>query len=580
MSETIPAPPQNPIPPTPPIKPIPPQKIKEQITEGDKDKTAPKQYEYLHTFSHWGILAKCFAGVASKSDIRNVSPIYKIIAFIILAIYVMLTMSEDFLTPAMRSSICIFVLPFLIVLIPKSLPLLVRRVHAFGKSGLWVFGIIPFLIILVTYFLPLLVVGGASSAIDGSEGNMAAVAAGSVITGIAIYVIGSIIGLIYFLYWLIKIHFSDAPVDIDERERKKSNILCGKTGLQIDKIRLSYKAARQTPSDNSERLFKTTAGKWIFAASVVLCSIPLIYQFTPRQIVVQELWAHDIKPKKYESKLLENCALENSKTENIEIVKLLLKAGTDINTQKYGYTPLQKASSKGNTEIVKILLEAGADVNKADGNGSTPLHDAAFYGRTEEVKLLIEAGADVNKANMDDITPLQLAAVEGQTEVVKLLIEAGADVNKADKNKISPLYTAVYNGHTEIVKMLITAGADVFDSHLNAAKKEGNEEIVKLLVTEIENNVRFVNTVSEGNTEAVKLLIEAGADVNKAANRGRTPLYTAVHDGLIEVAKVLIEAGADVNKATKYGSTPLKAASEEYHTEIVELLKAAGLRSK
>ncbi|MBQ3240427.1 MAG: hypothetical protein IJB00_04495, partial [Akkermansia sp.] len=75
MSDNIPNLPQTPVPPPPPPT-IPPQK-QELITEGDKENTtttAPVQYEYSHTISHWGVFSKWLAGVASKSDTRKITP--------------------------------------------------------------------------------------------------------------------------------------------------------------------------------------------------------------------------------------------------------------------------------------------------------------------------------------------------------------------------------------------------------------------------------------------------------------------------------------------------------------------------
>ena len=52
---------------------------------------------------------------------------------------------------------------------------------------------------------------------------------------------------------------------------------------------------------------------------------------------------------------------------NIEIVKLLLEHGADINLpDNYGHTALMMASLEGNTEIVRLLLDQGADVNVQD----------------------------------------------------------------------------------------------------------------------------------------------------------------------------------------------------------------------
>ena len=66
------------------------------------------------------------------------------------------------------------------------------------------------------------------------------------------------------------------------------------------------------------------------------------------------------------------------------------------------------------------------------------------------------------------------------------------------------------------------------------------------------------------NLEAVvKALIEAGADVNKAANDGRRRCTWAAANGHEAVVKALIEAGADVNKANDDGRTPLYMAARK-----------------
>jgi ankyrin repeat protein len=59
----------------------------------------------------------------------------------------------------------------------------------------------------------------------------------------------------------------------------------------------------------------------------------------------------------------------------------------------------------------------------------------------------------------------------------------------------------------------------------------------------------------------VWVLIEAGADVNKARDDGVTPLFMASLDGNETVVQALIVAGADVNKAADGGTTPLHIAA-------------------
>src|SRR5258706_306485 len=90
------------------------------------------------------------------------------------------------------------------------------------------------------------------------------------------------------------------------------------------------------------------------------------------------------------------------------------------------------------------------------------------------------------------------------------------------------------NDFKKLEKLLIENGADV-----NKANNVGN--------TSLYIAAQF------GYLEVVKLLIENGADMNQA---NRNALYRAVYKGHLEVIKLLIENGADVNKATRYGYTP------------------------
>ena len=66
----------------------------------------------------------------------------------------------------------------------------------------------------------------------------------------------------------------------------------------------------------------------------------------------------------------------------------------------------------------------------------------------------------------------------------------------------------------------------------------------------------------DGRLDAAKLLVEAGADVNRADPNGITPLLMAITNGQLPVAQFLVERGADVKAADWYGRTPLWAAVE------------------
>ena len=77
-----------------------------------------------------------------------------------------------------------------------------------------------------------------------------------------------------------------------------------------------------------------------------------------------------------------------------------------------------------------------------------------------------------------------------------------------------------------------------------------------------------------GNTEVVKLLVDAGTDVDIANENDATPLFIAAREGHLEVVRLLLEAGADPTASNKNAVTPQDIAFRKDHTEVAALINS------
>ena len=154
-------------------------------------------------------------------------------------------------------------------------------------------------------------------------------------------------------------------------------------------------------------------------------------------------------------------------------------------------------------------------------------------------------------------------AKSGDLEGVKAALNSGTDVNAKNGQGVSALWAAAFDGKVEVIRVLLANGAGIDAAVAVPGPDEEPVEVTALHVA-----------AANGHLPAVRVLKEAGADVNYAGSDGMTPLMVAAVGGHADMVKYLLDSGADAKRKNKKGQTAAELAKKKGNKEIVKLLNA------
>lgn len=290
-----------------------------------------------------------------------------------------------------------------------------------------------------------------------------------------------------------------------------------------------------------------------------------------------------------------------SRNDNFPISMLLEAQNAD------GQTALHLACRRGSSELVRAILEyREADVDVLDKDGDPPLVFALAAGSPECVCALIERGANVRSRLREGFGPsvAHVCAYHGQPDCMRELLLAGADPNAIDDEGESVLHRAVSKKYTDCALVILENGGcgsmavpnskNLTPLHLCVAT--WNVAVVRRWVEvaspeEIADAIDIPSPVgtalcmaaavkkdheTEGR-ELVRILLFAGADPTaQDAQHGRTALHTAAMANDVELVKIILDAGVDVNIRNVQNTIPLHVALARGAKSCVGLLLSAG----
>ena len=278
-----------------------------------------------------------------------------------------------------------------------------------------------------------------------------------------------------------------------------------------------------------------------------------------------------------------------------QVVQLLLSKDPDINIQNNdGWPALMGACLTGHHQVVEQLLSKDPDTNIQNNDGWTALMFGSRYGHHQVVILLLSKYPDINIQDNNGETALMFASVNGHHQVVKLLLSNDPDINIQNNAGWTALMFASANGHHQVVEILLNKDTniniqseecdismeDIISAFIIACHKGHSLILIllsKKLTTFSSDERELLVAAAEGDIGTlVSMLFEIGMSPDTSLVGGITPLMIAASCGHIDIVDTLIQAGADVNKTNDKGKTALDILSgrkeEGISSCIIDLL--------
>ena len=276
-----------------------------------------------------------------------------------------------------------------------------------------------------------------------------------------------------------------------------------------------------------------------------------------------------------------------------KVIAALLGAGADIQYKSpASETALSVAVMQGHEATARLLIEAGADLSSPD-----LLIHASAIGNSNLVDHLISSGAELiecastayNRAKKHKPAN-ELFNKSGYLFTREITSSIREDLKQEQWRCYSPaLVTAIRNDHVAIARSLIEAGADIYGgareestSALRIANSIKNKSMTDMLqssmVLPLSSNV--INAARNDEWERLSKVVTQGVDVNQINTNywpdtyGWTALMFAANEGKLDIVKLLIDAGADIDYVSPMGATANSLAKANNHNDIIAVLSA------
>ncbi|RHZ43334.1 ankyrin repeat domain-containing protein [Aspergillus thermomutatus] len=257
-------------------------------------------------------------------------------------------------------------------------------------------------------------------------------------------------------------------------------------------------------------------------------------------------------------------------------VRSLLKKNASAGIYRSG-SPLTYAAKNHHLQVVLLLLRQTKGVDLADDSLRSAVTSAVTFGDTQLLELIHEKG-NLDQRDWRYRDPvLHRTAQRGDLAGVKWLLNQSVSIDAAGNDRRTPLMLAVYSRNDAVVEQLLQHGArlDARDwNHATALHWALPHWTDPSLETPNSNAILRAdrNSGRPVNSNIVKMLVEAGADLEAKNASDETPLTRAAINGSTSAVRLLLEKGANIESRDQSGFSPLLLAAWKGHTPVVCLL--------
>ena len=272
---------------------------------------------------------------------------------------------------------------------------------------------------------------------------------------------------------------------------------------------------------------------------------------------------------------------------HVGVAKVLVAHRAGMHAAMYHEAPLTAAIRRDDIPMLRVLLSGPT---RPSGNDMA----LALEHKPETFQFLLQHRGSANALGAPTKeaipTPLVIqAAIRNDFTKAQMLLDAGADPNARNKWGWGVL-RVVRPNHPDRVRMIglfKKAGArddsaGAIQTFFDAIYGRRPDDVRRALQLGVSPNTRdfggtpaLNSAAAGGDTAIVRILVQAGADVNVVSEYGsETPLLAAIDKNRINVVRVLLDAGAPPDQRDRFDRTPLQVAKARSRGGVVALLEA------